>query len=355
MEDKISVIIPIYNVERYLHQCLDSIVKQTYKNLEILLIDDGSPDHCGVICDEYASRDPRIRVTHKQNGGLSAAWNDGLSMATGKWIAFVDSDDWIELDYFELMMSGNQGCEPDLIQSSGYFRENEKNQYVWRSYLEPFIFENGTGKEFMTIHTLFRSKDKNMKATVSNVWGKLYRASFLREKGFQFDAQVRAGLANDLIFNIEIYMKAQTIVGISYYGYHYRVTADSGTFKYDPNRPEKEIHVNQKLKELIVQPGNSEDLKKAFESYCLRDIVHNLERCYFHPDSSATRQNVARGIREMKRLPYCKDAIASYHNPYNGVGLKVFQMALRLPFVWPLRVLVNTWHALDERGNKSMT
>ncbi|OUQ56652.1 hypothetical protein B5E58_10530, partial [Tyzzerella sp. An114] len=94
---KISVIVPIYNVEKYLNRCVDSIINQTYKNLEIILVDDGSPDNCGKICDEYAKKDNRIKVVHKENGGVSSARNVGLNIATGDYIGFVDGDDWIDL------------------------------------------------------------------------------------------------------------------------------------------------------------------------------------------------------------------------------------------------------------------
>ncbi|MBQ3177156.1 MAG: glycosyltransferase family 2 protein [Clostridia bacterium] len=101
----ISIIVPIYNVEPYLCKCIDSILAQTYIDLEILLIDDGSPDRCPVICDEYAMMDSRIKVIHKINGGLSDARNAGLSEAKGEWIAFVDSDDWIEPDMYEKLLA----------------------------------------------------------------------------------------------------------------------------------------------------------------------------------------------------------------------------------------------------------
>ena len=99
----ISVIVPVYNVEEYLPRCLDSIINQTYKNLEILLIDDGATDNSGKICDEYALKDNRIRVFHKENGGVSSARNLGLDNATGEYISFIDSDDYVELEYFELL------------------------------------------------------------------------------------------------------------------------------------------------------------------------------------------------------------------------------------------------------------
>lgn len=96
--DLISIIIPVYKVEKYIHRCVDSVVNQTYKNLEIILVDDGSPDNCGKICDEYAEKDNRIKVIHKENGGLSDARNWGIDAATGEWLFFIDSDDWMHLE-----------------------------------------------------------------------------------------------------------------------------------------------------------------------------------------------------------------------------------------------------------------
>ncbi len=99
--DLISIIVPVYKVEEYIRECLDSIINQTYTNLEIILVDDGSPDDCGKICDEYAAKDSRIKVIHQQNGGLSAARNAGLDIASGGYIGFVDSDDFIELNMYK--------------------------------------------------------------------------------------------------------------------------------------------------------------------------------------------------------------------------------------------------------------
>lgn len=97
----VSVIVPVYKVEKYLHRCIDSIINQTYKNLEIILVDDGSPDNCGKICDEYAEKDNRIKVIHKSNGGLSSARNAGLDVANGDYVYFVDSDDYIDTKLVE--------------------------------------------------------------------------------------------------------------------------------------------------------------------------------------------------------------------------------------------------------------
>lgn len=113
-EPKISIIVPVYKVEPYLRKCLDSIVNQTYENLEIILVDDGSPDNCGAICDEYAARDERIRVIHKENGGVSSARNAGLDVAVGDWIGFVDADDQIEMDMFAALLKNAEAFHSDI-------------------------------------------------------------------------------------------------------------------------------------------------------------------------------------------------------------------------------------------------
>lgn len=122
MEQKplISVIVPIYKVEEFLNRCVDSLLAQTYENLEILLVDDGSPDNCGSICDEYARKDSRVQVIHKANGGLSSARNAGLEIARGEYIAFLDSDDWIEPDAYETMMLFAQKHEVKLVCAGRY-------------------------------------------------------------------------------------------------------------------------------------------------------------------------------------------------------------------------------------------
>lgn len=105
MNNLISVIVPVYKVEKYIKKCIESIINQTYENLEIILVDDGSPDNCGKICDEYAKKDKRIKVIHKENGGVSSARNLGLEKSNGQYITFIDSDDWIEEEYCEILLT----------------------------------------------------------------------------------------------------------------------------------------------------------------------------------------------------------------------------------------------------------
>lgn len=136
---EISVIVPVYKVEPYLHRCVDSILGQTYSDFELILVDDGSPDHCGVICDEYAAKDSRVHVIHQENGGLSAARNAGLDWvfanSDSQWLAFIDSDDWVHRDYLKVLLENAlthhadiSAC--DLLQTDAYCQDGEVCQEV---------------------------------------------------------------------------------------------------------------------------------------------------------------------------------------------------------------------------------
>ena len=125
IEPKISVIVAAYKVEEYLHKCLDSILAQSYKNLEIILVDDGSPDSCGAICDEYASKENRVRVIHKANGGQSTARNAALDVAQGDYIGFIDGDDWIEHEMYQSLLDVSLKEDADIVQCGWYKVETD--------------------------------------------------------------------------------------------------------------------------------------------------------------------------------------------------------------------------------------
>ena len=115
MIDKVSIIVPVYNIENYIRVCVESILAQTYESFELILVDDGSKDNSGILCDEYAAIDSRVKVIHKENGGVSSARNTGLQQAKGKWIMYVDGDDWIEPDMIESLIETAKATEADLV------------------------------------------------------------------------------------------------------------------------------------------------------------------------------------------------------------------------------------------------
>lgn len=124
---KCSCIVPIYNVEKYLPQCIESILNQTHSNFELILVDDGSPDNCGKICDEYEKKDNRIAVIHKKNGGVSAARNAGLDAATGEYICFSDSDDWLEKDYIEYLLNLSIENDAEYVLTDSMFTSEDSD------------------------------------------------------------------------------------------------------------------------------------------------------------------------------------------------------------------------------------
>ena len=131
---KISIIVPVYNVEKYLDKCLQTIVGQTYSDLEIILVNDGSTDNSGTKCDDWAKRDNRIKVFHKNNGGLMSAWKYGFEKATGYYIGFVDSDDWIDFNMFEVLLMASIDNEAELVVCN-FINENE-SPYPQETLLE---------------------------------------------------------------------------------------------------------------------------------------------------------------------------------------------------------------------------
>ena len=148
MEKKVSVIIPVYNVEEYLQECLDSMLDQTYKHLEIILIDDGSQDRCPYICDQYATKDDRIKVIHKKNGGAASARNLGLEIASGEYISFVDSDDYVDKYYIQNLTEQLENTKSDIAVCSYVSVSSDKKipeilektgDYIGRDYLLQFL------------------------------------------------------------------------------------------------------------------------------------------------------------------------------------------------------------------------
>ncbi|QJX64180.1 glycosyltransferase [Niallia circulans] len=170
MNGKISVIVPIYNVENYLDKCIESILNQTYSNLEVILVNDGSPDNCGGICDNYASTDDRIKVVHKKNGGLSDARNAGMSYATGEYISFIDSDDYIHLTFYETLINLMVKHNADIVQC-GYemvyedkgstIRKREETPkesiYSGKNNILNNLYNNNYGKTVVVWNKLFKS------------------------------------------------------------------------------------------------------------------------------------------------------------------------------------------------------
>lgn len=206
----VSIIIPVFQVENYLDKCIQSVVNQTYRNLEIILIDDGSADHCPEICDNWRKKDTRIRVIHKKNGGLSDARNVGLHAARGYYIAFVDSDDWIDSRFIEYLYVAIRQTNAD-IAACDVLKVNDGEEPEPQNVRDTsFKFEIATSKE--AINDILN--DRRFRAVA---WNKLYKSEIL--EGEQFEV---GRLHEDEFFSYRLYDKAKSLVYIDIPLYNYR-------------------------------------------------------------------------------------------------------------------------------------
>ncbi len=208
---KVSIITPVYKVEKYLRKCIDSILNQTFTNFELIIVDDGSPDSCGSIADEYEKLDSRVLVIHKKNGGAPSARNAGIKVATGDYFYFPDSDDWLENTYLQKLYDLAEKTNAQVVISGytmEYFEENASQTYkvsvLERSYLSHKEVRNN-------LHNYF----DNMMMAVP--WNKLYRADYIRENNFMFPDLKW----DDLHFNMEIIMNIERVAISSSTGYHF--------------------------------------------------------------------------------------------------------------------------------------
>lgn len=229
MKPLISVIVPIYNVEEYLDMCIKSILNQTYENLEIILVDDGSPDKCGIICDKYEKKDTRISVIHKKNGGLSDARNHGLKRATGEFIYFIDSDDFIEKDTLEHMMNNLNSTNSDISICGRYYLYGSEIVLKQRQN----IFLELDSEQAINKMNLIGYYD------VAS-WDKLYKRDLF--ENIQF---LKGELSEDWFVTYKLFDRAKKIIYDSTPKYYYRQRSGSITHKksinYNPIIASKEV------------------------------------------------------------------------------------------------------------------
>ena len=208
MQPQISVIVPIYKAEEHLRQCIDSILAQTFTGFELILVNDGSPDNCGAICDEYALKDERIKVIHKQNGGVSSARNAGINVATGKWITFIDADDYIERNFLDIPLDATEDL---LIQNYEVFNDESDIQ----------VF----GKSTVNKSDISQFIDSHLHESILRTpWAKFFKASIIKCYNIQFPHGITVG--EDALFVQEYLYYTQSVQYISSAKYIYRSNCD---------------------------------------------------------------------------------------------------------------------------------
>lgn len=211
MNLKISIIVPVYKVEPYINQCIDSILTQSYKNFEVILVDDGSPDQCPRICDDYTNKDSRIKVVHKMNGGLSSARNAGIDIASGDYIAFIDSDDyWDDTDAIKKCVDVCETKMPDVILYGfkKFYQTADRNETIQMG-LPIDLYGKEVELRLLLEHNVF----------VTSACNKLVNSKLLKERNVRF---VENQLSEDIEYCAQLILNAHTFVAINEYFYVYR-------------------------------------------------------------------------------------------------------------------------------------
>lgn len=221
MKNLISIIVPVYNVSLYLNQCIQSIINQTYKDLQIILVDDGSTDGSSQICDDYAKRDSRIEVIHKSNGGLVSARKAGIQIATGDYVGYVDGDDWIEPDMYEQMLDCMIANNVDIVETQ-YFIEAGTQTKRMESKLQ-----YGIHKTENLIPVMLCDKDFNECRMQPYVWSKLYKRELLIRHQLRVDECILCG--EDMAVVYPYILDCENVYVLNYAGYHYVQRSNSMT------------------------------------------------------------------------------------------------------------------------------
>lgn len=319
MNDLISIIIPVYNVEKYLKECLESVINQTYTNLEIILVDDGSTDSSGNICDEYKKRDTRIKVIHKENGGVSIARNLGLNNANGQYIGFIDSDDYVEPKYCEKLLKSikENNVQCALCKFDKVYEKKNQNTIFESNYI---MDKNDLIMEILDVQ-------KGFGFCTQKLWTKNALVDI------KYNENIKVG--EDSLFCIESCKNIYKVYVLNEKLYHYRLNENSLVRKYDENYAQKYLRAMQETKKYIEENHNKPDIIKKFNNYIVYNILIIVINYCFNRNN---KMSIIKQIEELKKvckIPEFKYAIKNCD--YNGFSLTrkitIFTLKYKLYFI----------------------
>lgn len=310
---KFSIIIPVYQVEQYLPQCLESIIGQTYKNLEIILVHDIAEDRSGDICDSYAAQDKRIKVIHKEKEDVSSARNMGLDICTGDYVIFVDADDWIEEVYCENVYKIiGEYKEPDIVQMDYYY---ESKRTI------PLKFLKCSDKEFTKKHEMkslqlfvlvgarrnygFDDLQVKNRFSLAGVWAKAFKKSMVKDLRFE------GSVCEDLVFCICAFEESKSVVYLPEYLYHYRVHAQSACRRYRIEKIDAFIHYCDLCFSFFRENNMDERFYKALYMNVRGRVLDMISHTILHPMNSKSYMEKRQQLKYLSNKRYFYRAIAT--------------------------------------------
>lgn len=327
---KISIIVPVYNAEEHLNCCIDSILNQTYKNFQLILINDGSSDSSGEICNKYSEKDNRVLVIHKDNSGVSSTRNIGIDNAKGKYLMFCDSDDWIEEDLLESLYREIEINKSDIIYSGSY-RD---------IYYKGIKIQNKTNAVSENIKVDLMNFDKYLEYMIETIpgpflspWAKLYRLDIVKENKLYFDEKMIC--FEDFDFNLRYLRKCRSLYFSKNIKYHYRgIRGNEGLTRRKKNNLVYEVSkVHFEVNELLKKMNDNQHLKDYIEYWFIENykLVFQkiiLEEKNMHKNErNDILREIYNDIEFCKFLEYNKDRIRLYKIVKSLVDKKIYNLS----------------------------
>lgn len=333
MKPKVSIVIPIYKVpEKYMRKCIESLQKQSLQNIEIILVDDGSPDECGRICDSYKEQDSRIVVIHKENGGLAAARNTGVEVARGEWITFVDGDDWIDSVACEEAMTAGEEKQVDIV-CWGYAKDykNKSWNYEYSKYFQNGKVYKGTECAY------FQEMALNFDSHISTAYAKLIRRDFLIKNSISHDGNLRQGWEG-IEFCVRLFGAANRILFLEEWWYHYTYNLQSISNVRGEKNNAYVLGCIDKIANEIREYPNKDELKKWLNNRIMYLVVATAVSGYFNPTNQENYNIRKEQFNKFLSTPIIKKAFYEYENRTLSIQRKIviFCAKHRLYFILEL-------------------
>lgn len=333
MEPKVSIIVPVYNVEKYLRRCIDSLVEQSYLNLEILLVDDGSTDESLIICTEYEAKDSRIRVFHKENEGLGLTRNYGIERAEGEYLTFVDSDDYLTKDAIEWMVSKVIESDADIVTANTYYKNEEL-----KVMLPERLYTGSEIKEVLVTH-MMGNYAKRIDAISYTATAKLFKKKIFDENNLRFPSERRL-IWEDLAFSTEAYPLCEKVYISHKPIYYYCFNEGSLTHTYRQNKLELVMVLYCYMKEKIKKLNLPDEAQFRLDT----NFIGHIRTCIKLEVFYANLNGHKRAIQNIREICFRKDVQTLLRNyPKASFNKSQYIYNIAIKHKWAYLVYFLTW------------
>ena len=332
-----SLILPVYNVEKYVKRCVNSLLRQEYTDYEIILVDDGSTDSSGSICDKLADKNNNIFAYHKENGGLSDARNYGMDRAKGNYILFIDSDDWVDEKLLISLHNHLNKSNVDILKFG--FQKMQEGNYknTFFSYFNIGVYDRRQIEETILPYTIGPKRlfcyEQN---ACKSVWSHVYSLNFLRENNIRFVSE-REILNEDYLFNLHTLLYAKSLEVTHYILYYYDYREGSLSKRYITNEFERKLKLHREYKLLLERNGLFERYETPYYSECVDGFYACIsnECCCWNETSKYAVQN----IKKILNCKECEISLLKCKRSNMNLKGKVIYWLMRLKFAYLMYIL----------------